>query len=445
MADPSDAAFVPASADLPSYFIPMLSDIERNRCYERAIQQSIASFVTAEGRAPRVLDVGAGTGMLSAMALKHGAACVMALEANETIAALGEAQLEASFPNGHWRVGCGLSLNLEKPSQEEGGPFDMLICELLGTMIHSESMYAYVWDLLMRGVVRHFGDRTAPRFYVVPQAATMTIAPYSCQAATGIPTGIDYVDMSPIFAAVYGSPAASLSRKLDWTQDEAQRIMLATAERKRLAEPVTVLEERYTMVSGGVQYRPSFSVQLPAGTDPNDVVLIAEWTCQLADGVELDHTLAGVAKLPDATRIARWINWGHVFAPLGRAVEGRSRSDKYTFRVNYRPADLDVVAEPVDVAVSTDAAASKRAKAQDGTGVKGAGDGATSSAASEGNTAPSSAGKRRIAPQAVVSEAPKAEEEAEEAEADFVPLSHKDLSRIVILSKAMAAEGYTSV
>ena len=450
MASAADAAFVPASSDLPSYFIPMLSDVERNLCYERAIAATIAAFVATEKRAPRVLDVGAGTGLLSAMALRHGAACVMALEANETVAALGEAQLQRSFGqpgDAPFQVGCGLSFGLGRPTEDEGGPFDMVVCELLGTMIHSESMYAYVWDLLMRGVVRHFGDRAAPRFYVVPQSAAMTVAPYRCAAATSIPTGIGYADMSPIFEAVYGAAAAPAAgagrdRKLQWTQDEERRIMLATADRERLAEPVTVLQEHYNMVSGGVQYRPAISLQLPPGTDPKDVVLIAEWTCQLAEGVTLDHTLDGVAKLPDATRIARWINWGHVFAPLGRAVEGRSRSDRYSFEVRYRPADLDLIAAPVDVAPAATASA-KRAKAPGAEGAKEPAPGAGEVATQEGGAKP---GKRRIVPQAVpAGDAAAAAAQQAPADADFVPLSHKDLSRIIVLSKALVADGYTSV
>jgi len=51
-------AFTPISSDVPSYFIPMLSDIDRNVCFERAIKAALNEFTETHGRGPRVLDLG---------------------------------------------------------------------------------------------------------------------------------------------------------------------------------------------------------------------------------------------------------------------------------------------------------------------------------------------------------------------------------------------------
>jgi predicted RNA methylase len=81
----AEGAFIPARNDVPSYMLPMLNDSDRNLAYEAAIREKIEAFTKTHGRAPHVLDLGAGTGLLTLMALKHGAARVTALEANETV------------------------------------------------------------------------------------------------------------------------------------------------------------------------------------------------------------------------------------------------------------------------------------------------------------------------------------------------------------------------
>ena len=71
--DGRDNAFIPAQEDVPTYMPPMLNDIDRNVAYETAIAQTLRDFAAEHGRPATVLDVGAGTGMLTVIALKHGA------------------------------------------------------------------------------------------------------------------------------------------------------------------------------------------------------------------------------------------------------------------------------------------------------------------------------------------------------------------------------------
>merc|ERR1719321_402721 len=62
----------------------MLNDFERNNFYRRALQRVVPGC----GRGCSVLDVGAGSGLLSMMAAHAGAENVFAIEANPDLASL---------------------------------------------------------------------------------------------------------------------------------------------------------------------------------------------------------------------------------------------------------------------------------------------------------------------------------------------------------------------
>lgn len=71
----------------------MLDDKDRNDKYELAIKRGIAAFRAEQGRAPRVLDLGCGTGMLSVFALRHGAEHVVALDVNKHMVDLAKVKI----------------------------------------------------------------------------------------------------------------------------------------------------------------------------------------------------------------------------------------------------------------------------------------------------------------------------------------------------------------
>ena len=68
---PKRATYEPADEGLAKYFLSMLDDADRNKRYGEAIKAAIAEFVRVEGRKPRILDIGVGTGMLSGLCLLH--------------------------------------------------------------------------------------------------------------------------------------------------------------------------------------------------------------------------------------------------------------------------------------------------------------------------------------------------------------------------------------
>ncbi|KAG5192583.1 S-adenosyl-L-methionine-dependent methyltransferase [Tribonema minus] len=175
--------FVPPRHGVPSYFLPMLNDVDRNSSYEQAIRDTLLDFNVRQGRPPAVLDVGASTGMLSMMALKHGASSVTLVEANRTLLDLAEEHIRHGFPDAHATYKCCVSSDLKATE----GVYDMIVCELVGSMLNSESMSSYLAQIIKRGLLRSFEGR----YYVVPQRGVMTARIYDCPAAVGLTTGIE--------------------------------------------------------------------------------------------------------------------------------------------------------------------------------------------------------------------------------------------------------------
>src|SRR5262249_40091000 len=74
------------SAVVPFWHVRMLNDAQRNDAFEHAIRAALDK----EGRHARILDIGAGSGLLSMMAARAGATSVVACEKVPAIAEKAE-------------------------------------------------------------------------------------------------------------------------------------------------------------------------------------------------------------------------------------------------------------------------------------------------------------------------------------------------------------------
>jgi type II protein arginine methyltransferase len=146
------------SASVPFWHIPMMNDAPRNDAFEAAIKAAIG----AAGPDARLLDIGAGSGLLSLMAARAGAGQVVACEMDPLIAEMAQ-QIVAQ--NGyadritiHAKPSTELAIGVELDA-----PADILVSEILSS------------DLLTEKVLDTFEDAhrrlLAPEAIVIPRAA----------------------------------------------------------------------------------------------------------------------------------------------------------------------------------------------------------------------------------------------------------------------------------
>lgn len=144
---------------VPFWHIPMMNDAPRNDAFEAAIKAAIA----VAGPDARVLDIGAGSGLLSLMAARAGARKVVACEMEPLIAEMAQTIVAqngyADRITVHARPSTELAIGAEIDA-----PADILVSEILSS------------DLLTEKVLDTFEDAhrrlLAPNAIVIPRAAT---------------------------------------------------------------------------------------------------------------------------------------------------------------------------------------------------------------------------------------------------------------------------------
>lgn len=147
------------SGAVPFWHIPMMNDAPRNDAFEAAIRAAIAR----KGAAARVLDIGAGSGLLSLMAARAGAERVVACEMEPLIAEMAQQIVAQNGYGDRITVHAKPSTDLAVGAELDG-PADILVSEILSS------------DLLTEKVLDTFEDAhrrlLAPDALVIPNAAT---------------------------------------------------------------------------------------------------------------------------------------------------------------------------------------------------------------------------------------------------------------------------------
>lgn len=147
------------SAAVPFWHIPMMNDAPRNDAFEAAIRAALEQA----GPQARVLDIGAGSGLLSLMAARAGAQRVVACEMEPMIAEMAQRIVATNGYADRITVHAKPSTELAIGAELDR-PADILVSEILSS------------DLLTEKVLDTFEDAhrrlLAPDAIVVPRAAS---------------------------------------------------------------------------------------------------------------------------------------------------------------------------------------------------------------------------------------------------------------------------------
>ncbi|POM58484.1 Arginine N-methyltransferase [Phytophthora palmivora] len=158
-----------------SQMTSMLRDKDRNDCYERGIKRAITTFKAERGRAPVVLDIGTGTGLLSMFAATHGAEHVYACEMFVPMAEIAEQVTAANHPDKITVFKLrSTDLKVAPEKQLDKDPkamyhlprrADMLVSELFDSVLLGEAVLPTI-----RHAMQHL---LTPDAVIVPERATV--------------------------------------------------------------------------------------------------------------------------------------------------------------------------------------------------------------------------------------------------------------------------------
>jgi type II protein arginine methyltransferase len=144
---------------VPAWHVPMMNDAPRNQAFERAIRRAIARH----GPQARVLDIGTGSGLLSLMAVRAGAAAVTSCEVVPAIAAVAREVVQRNGYGDRIRVLAKRSTELVMGRDIEE-PADILVSEILSSSVLSEYVLPTFEDAMARLL--------KPGATVIPQCVT---------------------------------------------------------------------------------------------------------------------------------------------------------------------------------------------------------------------------------------------------------------------------------
>jgi len=117
----------------------MINDHPRNEFYKKALEHSVTPETT-------VLEIGTGSGLLSIIAATMGARRVVAVEANKHLAQLARNIIAANGFSDKITVVNKMSTEMTLADMPDGEPADMIISEILGTLMLGESALEYIAD-----------------------------------------------------------------------------------------------------------------------------------------------------------------------------------------------------------------------------------------------------------------------------------------------------------
>jgi protein arginine N-methyltransferase 7 len=151
------------------FHFAMMNDLPRNEFYYGLLKK----HVTPE---TGVLEIGAGSGLLSMMAAKLGAKWVVAVEGSADMADLARRNVHANGLQDKIKVMCMMSTDLDL--KHLPGQPDILVSEIFGTLLLGESAHDYIEDIRRRVL--------KPSSVILPRHGVQYAVPIQCDILDSI-------------------------------------------------------------------------------------------------------------------------------------------------------------------------------------------------------------------------------------------------------------------
>jgi protein arginine N-methyltransferase 7 len=146
--------------EVPSWHNNMLRDERRNRAFEAAIKRAVRPE-------SRVLDIGAGTGLLAMMAARAGAGRVVSCEMNPAVADVATEIVALNGYADRVRVLSAKSTDLDAET-DLGGRVDLIVSEIVSNNLLSEDVLPTMTDAVARLL--------APGGRVIPESGQIVVS-----------------------------------------------------------------------------------------------------------------------------------------------------------------------------------------------------------------------------------------------------------------------------
>jgi type II protein arginine methyltransferase len=130
------------AAGVPAWHFRIITDTLRNSMFDRAIRRAVTPGA-------RVLDIGAGTGLLAMMAARAGAGHVYSCEMNPAVADAARDIVAANGLADKVTVIARKSTEIDATA-DLGGPVDVLVSEILSNDLLSEAVLPVMEDAVRR-------------------------------------------------------------------------------------------------------------------------------------------------------------------------------------------------------------------------------------------------------------------------------------------------------
>ncbi|HQP99612.1 MAG TPA: methyltransferase domain-containing protein [bacterium] len=266
----------------------LLRDSVRNEAFQEAIRRIV-------NPGDLVLDVGAGTGILSAFAIQAGAQHVYLVESEDTLSCARQI-----FERAGWLERATFIRGMADRVTFQGGKVDAILIELIGNFGIDENILDVIPTIRKKALKK--GGKIIPsrlRLFVVP------IMEESLERELGVYRSVRHgIDFSPL------APLA-----------DNNVYLLNFRNARLLAEPQRLAEFDFLTCEGDtIESRVNFSIKQRGRM----IGFVGWFEIDLCEGISLSN-------LPNVNRT----HWDQIIFPIGetQAVE---KGDRVSFRFRYR-------------------------------------------------------------------------------------------------------------